>query len=57
MNGVKAIIEIEITGDFGEPLSNEDIIELLNDVIIDGAKANCLDSSYQLIKMLKEESE
>jgi len=52
---MKAIIEIEITGDFEEPLSNDAIIELLNDVICDGARHYYLDASYRIIKMIKED--
>ena len=46
---------MEITGDFEEPLSNDTIIDILNFVICDGARAGHLDASYRIIKAIKED--
>jgi hypothetical protein len=47
---MKAVIEIEITGDFEEPLNNDGIIDVLNAVIIDGAESVCLNAKYKIIE-------
>ena len=51
---MKALIEIEITGDFEEPLTNDAIVELLDDVICDGARRWHLDGSYKIIRVYKD---
>ncbi|MFG3613117.1 hypothetical protein [Rummeliibacillus stabekisii] len=51
---MKALIEIEVTGDFEEPLSNDDIIDILNAVIRDGAESVCLDAKYRIIRAFKD---
>lgn len=48
---MKALLEVEITGDFEEPLSNDDIINVLNAVIEDGAEAVCLNANYKIIEV------
>lgn len=53
---MKALIEIDITGDFEEPLTNDAIVELLNDVICEGARNWHLDGSYKIIEVYKEET-
>jgi hypothetical protein len=50
---MKAVIEIEITGDFEEPLNNDGIIDVLNAVIIDGADSVCLTAKYKIIEVAK----
>lgn len=50
---MKALIEIEITGDFEEPLTNDSIIDILNDVIVDGADSVALKARYRIIKAHK----
>ncbi len=52
---MKALIELEITGDFEEPLSNDSIIDILNCVVCDGAENVCLNASYKIIQVYKEE--
>lgn len=52
---MKALIEIEITGDLEEPLSNESIIGLLDAVIYDGARSLYLDGSYRILTVYKED--
>lgn len=52
---MKALVEIEVTGEFDEPLRNDDIIDILNFVICDGARAGHLDASYRIIEMIKED--
>lgn len=42
---MKAVIELEITGDF------EDVIGILNAVILDGADSVCLGAKYKLIEV------
>lgn len=51
---MKALIEIEITGDFEEPLTNDSIIELLDDVIYEGARGWHLHGSYKIIQVYKD---
>ena len=51
---MKALIEIEITGDFEEPLNNDEIIDILNAVIRDGADSVCLYGSYKIIQVYKD---
>lgn len=51
---MKALIEIEITGDFEEPLTNDSIVGLLDDVICEGARGWHLDGSYKIIQVYKE---
>lgn len=51
---MKALVEIEITGDFEEPLINEDVIDILNFVICEGAEAGHLDGKYRIIQVYKE---
>lgn len=48
---MRATIELEITGDFEEPLSNDEIIDILNAVIIDGADSGCLTANYKIINV------
>lgn len=48
---MKAVIELEITGDFDEPLSNDGIIDILNAVILDGADSVCLNAKYKIIEV------
>jgi hypothetical protein len=48
---MRAIIEIEITGDFEEPLNNDGIIDVLNAVIKDGADSVCLSAEYKIIEV------
>lgn len=52
---MKALIEIEITGDFEEPLTNDAIVELLDDVIYEGARKWHLDGSYKIVRVYKEQ--
>lgn len=51
---MKALIELEITGDFEEPLSNDSIIDILNCVVCDGAESVCLNANYKIIQVYKE---
>ncbi|MEK3995484.1 hypothetical protein MKY29_12085 [Psychrobacillus sp. FSL K6-2365] len=51
---MKALIEIEITGDFEEPLTNDSVIDILNFVICEGAESGNLDGSYKIIRVYKE---
>jgi len=51
---MKALIEIEITGEFEEPLSNDDIVDILNAVIVDGADSVAMDGKYRIIQVYKE---
>jgi hypothetical protein len=48
---MKALIELEITGDFEEPLSNDGVIDILNAVILDGADSVGLSANYKIIKV------
>jgi hypothetical protein len=50
---MKALIELEITGDFDEPLSNDGVIDILNAVILDGADSCCLSARYKIIEVAK----
>lgn len=52
---MKVLLEVEITGEFEEPLANDDIIDILNSVIIDGADSVAMDANYKIIKMIKTE--
>lgn len=52
---MKALLEVEITGEFDEPLTNDGIIDILNFVICDGARAGHLDANYRIIEMIKED--
>ena len=54
---MKAVIELEITGDFEEPLCNDGILDVLNAVIIDGADSVCLSANYKIIRMISEDDE
>lgn len=51
---MKALIEVEITGDFEEPLANDSIIDILNAVVVDGAESVAMDAKYKIIKAYKE---
>ena len=51
---MKALVEIEITGEFEEPLTNDGVIDILNFVICEGAEAGCLDGKYKIIQVYKE---
>lgn len=51
---MKALIEIEITGDFEEPLTNDAIVELLDDVVCEGARKWHLDGTYKIIQVYKD---
>lgn len=51
---MKALIEIEITGDFEEPLTNDDMVGILNAVIVEGADSVALDGKYRIIQVFKE---
>lgn len=51
---MKALVEIEITGEFEEPLTNDGVIDILNFVICEGAEAGCLDGKYRIIQVYKE---
>jgi hypothetical protein len=48
---MKALIELEVTGDFEEPLNNDGIIDILNAVIKDGADAVCLSANYKIVEV------
>lgn len=52
---MKALLEVEITGEFDEPLRNDDVIDILNFVICDGARAGQLDANYRIIELYKED--
>ncbi|MBW3113546.1 hypothetical protein KYJ26_16955 [Bacillus sp. MCCB 382] len=52
---MKALIEIEVTGNFEEPLSNDSIIDILNAVIVDGADSVCLDANYVIKEVYRDE--
>lgn len=51
---MKGLIEIEITGEFNEPLSNDSIIDILDAVVCDGARSVGMDASFRVIQMYKE---
>lgn len=51
---MRALIEIEITGDLEEPLTNDAIVELLNDVICEGAGNWYLDGRYKIIELYED---
>lgn len=51
---MKALIEIEITGDFEEPLTNDSIVDFLNFVICEGAESGNLDGKYKIIQVYKD---
>lgn len=48
---MRATIELEITGDFEEPLSNDGIIDIFNAVIVEGADSVCLTAKYKIINV------
>lgn len=50
---MKAVIELEITGDFKEPLSNDGIIDVLDAVIKDGADSVCLCADYRILEVVE----
>lgn len=52
---MKALLEVEITGDFEDPLSNDSIIDILNAVIVDGADSVALEGEYRIIKVYRED--
>ena len=49
---MRVLLEIEVTGDFEEPLANDAIIDILNAVIVDGADSVALDAKYKIMKMV-----
>lgn len=51
---MKALIEIEVTGEFDEPLTNDSIIDILDAVVRDGARSVGLDANFRIIQMYKE---
>jgi hypothetical protein len=52
---MRALIEIEITGDFGEPLSNDSLLDIMNAVIVDGADSVCLTANYVIKEVYRDE--
>ncbi|MED3649982.1 hypothetical protein [Heyndrickxia sporothermodurans] len=50
---MKAILEVEITGEFNEPLTNDGVVDILNAVIKDGADSVCLDANYRIIEVIE----
>lgn len=50
---MKALIEVEITGDFTEDLSETEVIELLDVVICEGAEGVALTGSYVIKKIIE----
>lgn len=51
---MKVLLEVEVTGDFEEPLTNDGVIDILNDVIVDGAREVYLSANYKIIRMISE---
>lgn len=51
---MKVLLEVEITGDFEEQLTNDDIVDILNAVIVDGAEGVALTAKYKIIEMINE---
>jgi hypothetical protein len=52
---MRALIEIEITGDFEEPLTNDSIIDILNAVVRDGADSVALTANYVIKAVYADE--
>jgi hypothetical protein len=50
---MRAIIEIEITGDFEEPLTNDGINDILTAVICDGADSVALTGRYVIKEIIE----
>lgn len=50
---MKALIEIEITGDFTENLTDAEIDALLDAVIGDGADACCLTGTFDIKEIIE----
>ena len=50
---MKVLLELEITGDFEEPLTNDGVIDILNAAIVDGSESICLDANYKIIKVIE----
>ena len=48
---LKALIEVEIIGDFEVPLTNESVIDILDAVIVDGAYSAALTGKYKIIEI------
>lgn len=48
---LKALIEVEIIGDFEVPLTNESVIDILGAVIVDGAYSAALTGKYKIIEI------
>ena len=51
---MKVLLEVEVTGDFEEPLTNDGIIYILTAVIVDCAQIEGLNASYRINKMIIE---
>lgn len=49
------LVEMEVTGEWEEPLSNDSIIDILDAVICDGARSVGMDVSFKVIKAFKED--
>lgn len=52
---MKAIIEIEITGEFCQALDDDLILDTIESVIESGAESFCLSASYRLIEITDRE--
>ena len=48
---MKLLLEVEITGDFEERLTNDSIIDILNAVIVEGAESVALNGRYKIIEV------
>ncbi len=50
---MKAIIEIELSGDFGENLSEDEVEHLLDLVIKEGSESYCMTGRYILKEIIE----
>lgn len=53
---MKVIVELDITGDWEEPLSNDSMIDILDAVVCDGARSVGM-ANFKIIRAIKEEEQ